>query len=112
MKVHMKVCQQDIDAAIGQEKAAYPGNKFLDQFDGTEINQVIRSIEWIQEHLRSTSRFRTLVTSYGYKHRVERQMPNIHYVSNASFIIAARITGIAMRPCDGGINRELKAVAK
>ncbi len=109
----MKICQQDIDVAVAQEKSAYPGNKFLDEFAGTEITQVIRSAQWIEEHLRPTIRFRTLVTSYGYKHRVERQMPATKpYVSNASFIIAARLMGIAMRPCDGGINRELKAVAK
>jgi hypothetical protein len=70
-------------------------------FEADEYEMIRRCCDWIEKNVTPTHNIRTTISSYGFKHIVERETGA--YVINGAFIVAAILMGYQYR-IRGGIN--------
>ena len=81
--------------------AGFDGGDPRYTFEFGEYEMIRRCVGWIEKNVTPTKTVRYGISSYGYKHVVERETGA--YVINGAFIVAAILAGYQYRVY-GGIN--------
>ena len=81
--------------------AGFDGGDPRYTFEAGEYEMIRLCVNWITKNVTPTKTIRYGISSYGYKHIVEREVGQ--YIINGAFIVAALLTGYKYRVY-GGIN--------